>query len=394
MKIKSIKNLDLNGKKVLVRVDFNVPLEDGKVADDTRIQATLPTIHHLIENKAKVILMTHLGRPDGKVVDELKLDPVADYLSKLLSQPVRKLNECVGDKVKAAVDKMDPGDVIMLENTRFHIEEENCDENFSKQLADLGDIFIIDSFGTAHRKHASTYGIAKYIPAYAGLLMEKEINALTEITKETPSPLTIIMGGSKIETKIGLMRNFLNRTDYFLVGGGLANTFLSASGFNVGKSLYEADKTELAQEIMLESEVLEGEFLLPEDVIVADEISDDAKTLDLPVRDVIGDMQILDMGKKTLEKFEEVIAKSKTIIWNGPVGVFEKKPFSEGTRRIAQAVANAKDAKTIIGGGDTIDAIKEFGIDLNSFTHVSTGGGAMLQFLEGTELPGVKIVTE
>lgn len=394
MNIKSIKNLDLKGKIALVRVDFNVPLKDGNVSDDTRIQATLPTIHHLIDNEAKIILMTHLGRPDGKIVDELKLDPVAEYLSKLLSKPVIKLNECVGEKVKVAVDKMERGDIIMLENTRFHKEEEKCDEDFSRQLAELGDIFIIDSFGTAHRKHASTYGIAKYIPAYAGLLMEKEIVALTEITKETPSPLTIIMGGSKIETKIGLMQNFLNRTDYFLVGGGLANTFLSASGYNVGKSLYEADKANLAREIMLEAEVLKGEFLLPSDVIVADEISDDAKTLDLPVGDVMGDMQILDIGRKTIEKYEEIIAKSKTIIWNGPVGVFEKKPFSEGTLRIAQAVSNAKHAKTIIGGGDTIDAIKEFGIDLKSYTHVSTGGGAMLQFLEGTKLPGVEIVIE
>jgi len=394
MNIKSIKDLDLNEKKVLVRVDFNVPLENGTVSDDTRIRATLPTIQHLLEGNAKIILMTHLGRPKGEKVEELKLNPVAEYLSQLIKVPVIKLDDCIGDNVKAAVNSMQPRDILVLENTRFHKEEEICDEIFSKELADLGDIFVVDSFGTAHRKHASTYGISKHLPTYAGLLMEKEINALTAITKDTPSPLTIIMGGSKIDTKIGLMKNFLNKADYFLVGGGLANTFLSASGFNVGKSLYQPDKTELAQEIMLEAEVLEGEFLLPEDVIVADEISDDAKTLDLPIRDVIGDMQILDLGIKSIEKFEEVINKSKTIVWNGPVGLYEKKPFSEGTKRIAQAVANAKDAKTIIGGGDTIDAIKEFGIDLNSFTHVSTGGGAMLQFLEGTILPGVEIVKE
>jgi len=393
MKILSIKTADLKEKRVLVRVDFNVPLENGKVTDDTRIQASLPTIEHLLENKAKIILMSHLGRPEGKKVDELKLDPIAKKLSEILGKPVKKLNDCTGDGVKAEIDAMNPGEIVLLENTRFYEGETDNDPEFCKQLAALGDIFVTDCFGVAHRKHASIYGIAEHLPAYGGFLIQKEVEALSELMKETPRPLTIIMGGAKIETKIGLMKNFVSKADHFLVGGGLANTFLAAEGFQVGDSLYEPDKVEVAQEIMLETDALDGEFHLPTDVIVADEISDDAKTLDIPVRDTEGSMKILDIGRNTIEKFEEVIKSSKTIIWNGPVGLFEKDPFSQGTRHVAIAVANA-DAKTIIGGGDTIEAITHFGIELDKYTHVSTGGGAMLQFLEGTSLPGIEIILE
>ncbi len=393
MKIRSIKTADLKEKRVLVRVDFNVPLENGKVTDDTRIQASLPTIEHLLENKAKIILMSHLGRPEGKKVDELKLDPIAKKLSEILGKPVKKLNDCTGDGVKAEIDAMNPGEIVLLENTRFYEGETDNDPEFCKQLAALGDIFVTDCFGVAHRKHASIYGIAEHLPAYGGFLIQKEVEALSELMKETPRPLTIIMGGAKIETKIGLMKNFVSKADHFLVGGGLANTFLAAEGFQVGDSLYEPDKVEVAQEIMLETDALDGEFHLPTDVIVADEISDDAKTLDIPVRDTEGSMKILDIGRNTIEKFEEVIKSSKTIIWNGPVGLFEKDPFSQGTRHVAIAVANA-DAKTIIGGGDTIEAITHFGIELDKYTHVSTGGGAMLQFLEGTSLPGIEIILE
>lgn len=393
MKIRSIKDVDVTDKKVLVRVDFNVPLEGGTVADDTRIQATIPTLQHLIDHRAKVILLTHLGRPEGKVDPKLKLDPVAEKLSEILTKKVKKLDDCVGEEVQQAADQLESGHVILLENTRFHPEETDNDPEFCKQLAALGEIFVIDSFGTAHRKHASTYGIAEHLPAYGGLLIEKEINALSEVMKDVPRPLTMIMGGAKIETKIGLMKKFVSQADHFLVGGGLANTFLAAKGYNVGESLHEADKLEVAQEIMLSAEALEDEFHLPNDVLVADEAKEDAETLDIPVDDVIGDMKIFDIGRQSIERFEEVIKKSKTIVWNGPMGLFEMDNFSRGTRHIAVAVAKA-DAKTIIGGGDTIDAVKDFGISLDDFSHVSTGGGAMLQFLEGTSLPGIEIITE
>ncbi|MBU0668007.1 phosphoglycerate kinase [Patescibacteria group bacterium] len=397
MKIKSVKTADLKDKRVLVRVDFNVPLENGKVADDTRITATLPTINYLLEKGAKVILMTHLGRPDGKIVDELKLDPLAEKLSELINKPVKKLADCIGPEVEQAVKSMQAGEIILLENTRFHAEEESCDKEFSKKLAALGDLFVIDSFGTAHRKHASTYGIAEHIPAYAGFLVEKEVNTLSELMQDTAKPFVVIMGGSKIETKIGVMKNFLGKADHFLVGGGLANTFLAAKGFNVAESLYEPDQLETAREIMLDAEAIHNNFHLPTDAVVADEIEDTAETLDIPVEDVEGSMKILDIGRNTITAFEEIIAKSGTIIWNGPVGLFEKEKFSRGTRHIAVAVAKAttiSGAKSIIGGGDTIDAINNFGIDLNKYTHVSTGGGAMLEFLEGTMLPGIEIILE
>ncbi len=394
MKVRSIRKAKVTGKRVLMRVDFNVPIEKGKVADDTRIRETLPTIKYLLQKKAKVILMSHLGRPDGKIVKDLRLDPVAKQLSKLLKKPVKKLDDCIGQGVEKAVAAMKPGQIILLENTRFHAQEEKCDDKFSASLAKLGDLFVVDAFGTAHRAHASTFGIAKYLPAYAGFLMEKEVNALSGLMEKAKRPLTLIIGGAKIDTKIGLIQNFLGKADYFLIGGGLGNTFLAAEGFDVGKSLYEANKIKLAQQIMLEADTVKVGFVLPEDVIVADEISDKAITADIPVEDVEGSMQILDSGRKTIAKFIDVINKSKTVIWNGPVGVFEKKPFSNGTRSIAKALAGNKKVKSFIGGGDTVEAINHFGIPEKKFTHVSTGGGAMIEFLEGPMLPGVKIVLE
>jgi phosphoglycerate kinase len=382
------------GKRVLMRVDFNVPLNGSKVSDDTRIKETLPTINFLLKKKAKVILMSHLGRPDGKVKKELRLDPVAKQLSKLLKKPVKKLDDCIGAKVEKAIAAMKPGQVILLENTRFHAEEEKCDKTFSKQLAKLGDIFVVDAFGTAHRAHASTYGISEYLPAYAGFLMEKEVKALSELMRKTAHPLTLIIGGAKIDTKIGLIKNFMDKADNFIIGGGLANTFLAAAGFDVAKSLYEKDKLDIAREIMLEAETLKKNFILPEDVVVAEEISDKAKTLTVPVEDVEGAMQILDIGQKSIKTYLKTIFKSKTIVWNGPVGVYEKKPFAKGTSAIARGIAGTKKAKTILGGGDTVDAINHFKISTKKFTHVSTGGGAMLEFLEGQDLPGVRIVIE
>lgn len=394
MKVRSIRKLNVAGKRILMRVDFNVPLEKGKVMDDTRIKETLPTIKHLLQKKAKIVLMSHLGRPDGKNVKDLRLDPIAKQLSKLLNKPVKKLDNCVGEKVEKAVAEMKPGQIVLLENTRFHAEEEENDDKFSKQLAKLGDIFVVDAFGTAHRAHASTFGIAKYLPAYAGFLMEKEVTVLGNLMEKVKHPLTLIIGGAKIDTKIGLIKSFINQADYFIIGGGLANTFMAAEGFDVGKSLYEKDKIDLAQEIMMEAEAMKENFVLPEDVVVADEISDKAVTVTMPIEDVEGKMQILDVGKKSLIQYAKVLKKSKTIIWNGPVGLFEKKPFEHGTRAIARMLASLRGVQTILGGGDTVDAINHFGISEKKFTHVSTGGGAMLEFLEGKILPGVLIVLE
>lgn len=393
MKIRSIKNVDVDSKKVLIRVDFNVPLEDGTVADETRIKATLPTLQHLIDNRAKIIIVTHLGRPEGKVVDELRLDPVAKKLSELLGKEVKKLDDCVGSDVEAAIEELQPGHLVLLENVRFHAEETDNSQDFAQKLADLAELMVIDSFGTAHRAHASTYGAAKLLPAYGGLLIEKEIEALSHVMHNVERPLTIIMGGAKIDTKIGIMKKFVSQADHFLVGGGLANTFLAAEGFDIGESLYQEDKKEVAQEILLAAEALDDQFHIPSDVVVADEAKEDAEKLDIPAEDVMGNMKILDIGVNTIKKYEEVIAKSKTIVWNGPMGLFEMDAFSRGTRHIAIAVSNA-EAKTIIGGGDTIDAIKDFGIDLEKYDHVSTGGGAMLQFLEGEELPGIEVIRE
>jgi phosphoglycerate kinase len=394
MKVRSVRKANVSGKRVLMRVDFNVPLEKGKVSDDTRIRETLPTIKYLLREKGKVVLMSHLGRPDGKVAKDLRLDPVAKQLSKLLKKPVKKLDDCIGPKVEKEVAAMKPGSIILLENTRFHAEEEKCDAAFSKKLAALGDLFVVDAFGTAHRAHASTFGVAKHLPAYAGFLMEKEVTVLGGLMEKTKRPLTLVIGGAKIDTKIGLIRSFLNKADYFIVGGGLANTFLAAEGFDIGKSLYEKDKVGLAQDIMLEAEVMKENFVLPVDAVVADDINDKAITLTVPVEDVEGNMKILDVGKKSLIMFAKILKKSKTIIWNGPLGLYEKKPFAHGTHAIARELATLKKAQTILGGGDTVDAINHFGISGKKFTHISTGGGAMLEFLEGTMLPGVEIVLE
>lgn len=394
MDIKLVQNAEVHGKVVLLRVDFNVPLKNGKVKDDTRIVQTLPTIEYLLENGAKIILVSHLGRPDGKAVSELRMAPVADYLARLLKRPVQKMSECIGLKVQQAVKKMKEGDMLFLENIRFYPGEEKNSPAFAKDLAKLADLFVSDSFATAHRAHASTVGVAKYLPAYAGFLMQKEIENLSALLKDVKHPLTLITGGAKIDTKIGLLENFLDKADYFLMGGGLANTFLAAAGYDVGESLCEKDKLSVAQDIMLRAENLEKTFVLPTDVIVADEISDSADTVDLPADDVMGDMKILDIGTRTVRKFASIIKKSKTVIWNGPVGLSECKPFSKGTVAIAKALVETKGLKSILGGGDTIDAIKRLGFSEAHFSFVSTGGGAMLEFLEGARLPGVEILLE
>lgn len=394
MKIRTIKDVkNLKGKKVLLRVDFNVPLQkNGNIQDDTRMVESLPTIKYLCKKGAKIIIVSHLGRPDGKIKTELRLTGVARHLQKLLKKPVKKIGEVIGAKVEKAIAAMKNGQILMLENVRFHKEEKTCEKKFTKELASLADIYVNDAFGTAHRRHASTAGVADYLKAYAGLLMEKEIRHLSPIVEsKLKKPLTMIFGGAKIDTKIGIIKNFLKKADYFLMGGALANTFLYAAGYNVGKSLCESDKNKIAQEIMLECEKDKEKFVLPHDVIVASKISDKAKTAHLPIEDVEIDMKILDIGKWTAEKYCNIIAKSKTVIWNGPLGLCEFKPFQKGTETVAKFIAKSK-CISIIGGGDTADSLKRLKIKPEKFTHVSTGGGACIEFLSGEKLPGIEIL--
>lgn len=390
--LKHIKSL--KGKRVLLRVDFNVPIDKRGVTDDTRIRETLPTIKFLLRKKAKVIVMTHLGRPEGHVVDSLKLNAVAERLQKLLGKKIEKLHNCVGKSVEAGVRKMKEGQVFLLENIRFHPEEEACEPKFVKALANLGDVFVNDAFAACHRKHASVYGVAKHLPSYAGFLVEREIKFLTPLLSKYPKPLTLIIGGAKVDTKIGLLKNYFGKAEHILIGGALANTFLAAQGFDIGKSLFEPEKLETARELLLLAEKRGQKLVLPEDVIVADEVTEYAKTLDLPLEDIEGNMKILDMGSHTQRRFEEIIKNSKTVIWNGPMGLYEFTPFASGTLAMAKTLASLKGrVKTYLGGGDTIDALKRCSIATTKFTFVSTGGGAMLEFLEGKKLPGIEVLS-
>lgn len=393
MKIKTLSDIpELENKRVLLRVDFNVPMKDGKIQDDSRIKGAIPTINHLTEAGAKVVIMSHLGRPKGQVVEELRLTEVAKHLASLLKQDVVKIDSTVGPEAEKAVQSMKNGEILILENTRFHSEEKSAEEDFVKELAKLGDLFVSDAFGAAHRNHASTAALASHLPAYAGKLMEREIKALSPILNgQYEKPLTMIFGGAKIDTKIGMIKNFIDKADHFLIGGGLANTFLAAAGYNVAESLYEEDKMELAREIMLECEKHEDHFVLPNDVIVASEISDQAEALDIPIQDVMGDMKILDIGKWSAEKFSEIIAKSGTVIWNGPVGLYEISQFAGGSTSIAKAIEES-NCTSIVGGGDTLDCINKTGANSSKFTHISTGGGAAIEFLSGEDLPGIKIL--
>lgn len=390
-KLRTLKEGNFKNKKVIVRVDFNVSLKNGIVQDDTRVKSVLPTLKYLIDKGARLILISHLGRPKDRPNPELSLKPVATCLSKLLKKNIHHIHDCIGKDAFSASKKMKKGDILMLENIRFYKEEQTCDEQFSKKLASLGDVFVNDAFGVMHRKHASTYGIAKYLPSYAGLLVEKEIEMLSSLLKDIERPFTMIFGGAKIKDKIGVITSFLGKTDYILVGGGIANTFLAAQGFDIGASLYEPEMIDAAQEIMLNSEKYKGEFIVPCDALVADEISEKADTADIPVEDVIGDMRILDIGKLTIEKYCNIIKKSKTVVWNGPMGLFEVKPFAKGSVAIAKAVISSK-AKSYVGGGDTLDLLRGFKINEKKITHVSTGGGAMLEFLEGKELPALTVL--
>ena len=392
MNLRTLHDLNPKGKRVLLRVDFNVPTDEQRnITDDTRIKEAVPTIKHLVTKGARVIVMSHMGRPKGKIVDDLRLDKVAERLSSLIAMPVKKVHECIGKSVEKEISKMADGEIVVLENTRFYHGEEMNAKEFTEQVAQLEDVFVSDAFVAVNRLHSTTAGLADFLPSYAGLLLEKEIKVLSSILENPKKPVVLVMGGAKIDTKIGVLKNFLDKGDVFLIGGGLANTFLYAEGYDIGDSLHQADKKEVAREIMLETEKDGDKFVLPCDVIVASEASEVVETVCVPVMDIEGDMKIFDIGHKTVEIFCEHIRKAGTVIWNGPVGLYEYAPFEKGTRMIAEAVADCKGI-TILGGGDTIDAINKFGIDPARFTHVSTGGGAMLEFLEGKELPGVKVL--
>ncbi|HFC09365.1 MAG TPA: phosphoglycerate kinase [Chloroflexi bacterium] len=381
---KTVRDVEVAGKKVLVRVDFNVPLKEGQVADDTRIRAAIPTIEYLLQNGAAVVLMSHLGRPKGKRVPELSLRPVASHLSDLLGLPVAFAEDCVGAPAVSAKAVLQPGGVLLLENTRFHPEEKKNDPEFARQLAADCDLFVNDAFGSAHRAHASTVGVAHYLPAVAGFLMEKELRYLGQALEAPERPFVAILGGAKISDKIGVIRNLLGKADAILIGGGMANTFFAAQGFAMGDSLVEADAIETAKALLAEAG---GKLHLPVDVVLADAFAADANRKTMPVGDVPAGWRVLDIGPETVRAFGEVIRTAHTVVWNGPMGVFELPPFAEGTFGIAKAVAES-GAVSIVGGGDSVAAIHQSGL-ADKITHLSTGGGASLEMLEGKVLPGV-----
>ncbi|MBN9655967.1 phosphoglycerate kinase [Halobacillus sp. GSS1] len=392
MNKKTIRDVEVNGKTVFCRVDFNVPMSEGEVTDDTRIKAALPTIKHLTGNGAKVILASHLGRPKGEVVEDLRLDPVANRLSDVLGQTVTKTDEVHGAEVNKAISEMENGDVLLIENVRFHPGEEKNDAELAKAFADMADLYVNDAFGAAHRAHASTAGVAEYIPAVAGFLMEKEINVLGKALSNPERPFTAIIGGAKVKDKIGVIDNLIDKVDNLIIGGGLAYTFVKAQGHEIGKSLLEEDKIDLAKEYMKKAEEKGVNFLMPEDVVVADDFSDSANKEEVGIDSIPADWEALDIGPKTREKYAEVIKDSKLVIWNGPMGVFEIESFANGTKAVANALSETK-GYTVIGGGDSAAAVEKFGY-ANDMDHVSTGGGASLEFMEGKDLPGVSLLND
>ncbi|WP_223069840.1 phosphoglycerate kinase [Paenibacillus caui] len=387
MNKKSVRDSEVNGKRVFVRVDFNVPLEDGKITDDTRIRETLPTIKYLIENGAKVILASHLGRPKGQVNESMRLTAPAQRLSELLGKPVAKADEAVGEAVKAKIAEMKNGDVLVLENVRFYPGEEKNDPELAKQFAELADLFVNDAFGAAHRAHASTEGIAHHLPAVSGLLMEKELSVLGKALSNPDRPFTAIIGGSKVKDKIDVIDNLLNIADNVLIGGGLAYTFFKAQGYEIGQSLCDNEKLDVALGFIEKAKKLGKNFLLPVDVVVADDFKAEANTNIVDIDSIPATWEGVDIGPKTRANYAEVIKNSKLVVWNGPMGVFEIDPFSNGTREVAEACA-ATSGYTIIGGGDSAAAAEKFHL-ADKMDHISTGGGASLEFMEGKALPGV-----
>ncbi|MCR8865836.1 phosphoglycerate kinase [Priestia megaterium] len=388
MNKKTLKDIDVKGKRVFCRVDFNVPMKDGKVTDETRIRAAIPTIQYLVAQGAKVILASHLGRPKGEVVEELRLNAVAERLQALLGKDVAKADEAFGEEVKKTIDGMSEGDVLVLENVRFYPGEEKNDPELAKAFAELADVYVNDAFGAAHRAHASTEGIAQHIPAVAGFLMEKELDVLSKALSNPERPFTAIVGGAKVKDKIGVIDHLLDKVDNLIIGGGLSYTFIKALGHEVGKSLLEEDKIELAKSFMEKAKKNGVNFYMPVDVVVADDFSNDANIQVVSIEDIPSDWEGLDAGPKTREIYADVIKNSKLVIWNGPMGVFELDAFANGTKAVAEALAEATDTYSVIGGGDSAAAVEKFNL-ADKMSHISTGGGASLEFMEGKELPGV-----
>jgi phosphoglycerate kinase len=378
--------VDWGGKTALVRVDFNVPMQDGRVADDTRIRAALPTLHYLREQGAKIVLLSHLGRPDGKPSEKYSLRPVAERLRELLGAPCQFAPDCVGTPAEDAVSALGPGDVLLLENVRFHAEEEANDSGFAGQLAGLGDAFVNDAFGTAHRAHASTEGLAHYLPALAGLLMEKEIVSLGSALDSPRHPFVGVVGGAKVSSKLAVLENLIERVDRLLIGGGMANTFLRAEGREVGKSLLEPDLVDTARDLVCRGD----KIVLPIDVIVITDLKGSAAPRTCPIDEVGPDEMIVDLGPRTMAAFKAEIDKAGTVLWNGPMGVFEDPRFAAGTLAVARAMADSH-ATTVVGGGESVQAVEQAGL-ADKLTHVSTGGGASLEFIEGKVLPGVNVL--
>ena len=393
MNKQTIRDIDVHGKRVLVRVDFNVPLDKvtGEITDDRRIRASLPTIKYLTENGARVVLCSHLGRPKG-FTPGLSLAPIAKRLSELLRQPVETTNDCIGAEVEQAVDSIRDGDILVLENLRFHPEEEKNDPTFARSLAILADIYVNDAFGTAHRAHASTAGIAEHVPAVAGLLMEKELEFLGNALVNPVRPFAMIIGGAKVSDKITVLENILPKVDMLVIGGGMANTFLKAQGYDVGKSKVEDDQLDFAKRIIVQAKDKGVDLLLPSDVVVAEKFEAESAWEVVPASGVPKDWQILDIGPESVECFNQGIKRCRTVVWNGPMGVFEFPSFAKGTQGIASFLAQL-DATTIVGGGDSASAVEEQGL-ADKMTHVSTGGGASLEFLEGKILPGVAVLRD
>ncbi len=383
----TIRDIDVAGKKVLMRVDFNVPMKDGVVTDDKRIRAALPSIQYVIERGGKLILMSHFGRPKGEAVDSLRMDPLAKHLANLLGQDVMKVDDCIGPEAEKAANSLKDGEVLLLENTRFHKEEEKNDPDFSQKLASLGDLYVNDAFGAAHRAHASTEGVTRYLPAVSGFLMEKELEFLGGAVENPKRPFVAILGGAKVKDKINVIETLLEKVNTLVIGGGMAYTFLKAKGYEVGNSLLDEERLDYCRDIMKRAEAEGIKLMLPEDIVAAKEFAADAENKLVDADKIPADWEGLDIGPKTIDTFKNAISDAATVIWNGPMGVFEFEAFAKGTNAIAEALAGS-DAITIIGGGDSAAAVEQAGL-ADKMDHVSTGGGASLEFLEGKVLPGV-----
>ena len=388
MQKRTIQDIDVAGQRVLVRVDFNVPMNnDGTISDDSRIRACLPTIQYLVDRRARIILCSHLGRPAGKVVEELRLAPIAQRLSDVLGKPVVIARDCIGPDVEAAASQLQAGEIMLLENLRFHAEEKTNAPDFALALSRLADIYVDDAFGTAHRAHASTVGIANYLPAVAGFLMEKEFGFLSSALENPDRPFAAVVGGAKVSGKLGLLENIIDKVDALLIGGGMAATFIKSNGYNVGASVTEYEKLPYVQQLIAKANSLKVKLLLPQDIIVTEKIESGSRVKTVPANEIPAGWIIADIGPRTIEEFSREIRICHTVLWNGPMGIFEISQFAQGTRSLARALADLK-ATTVIGGGSTAEAVVEMGL-ADKMSHVSTGGGASLEFLEGKNLPGI-----